>query len=378
MLHKMGVEKMDVAGNGVEALACIDASEKVPDIIICDLQMPELDGIAFLRHLAKKKFAGGIILISGGDQRILRMATQLAEAHRLNVLGTLSKPFHHFRSSAALEDLLARFKETNKQSQQSSLPSVTPEALRAAIEQGQLVPFFQPKVNVKTGAVIGVEALARWQHPDRGLIPPVAFIPVAEQHGLIDMLTEDMLLKTLNQVSIWHKHGLKFTAAINFSALSLADVSLPDRLETELRKVGLDPSCLTLEVTESCLLENITASMETLLRLRLKGISLSIDDFGTGHSSLEQLHRVPFSELKIDRLFVNGAAHDKEALLLFESAMTLAKQLNLVTVAEGVETQEDWNVCARLGCYMAQGFLIARPMPNDAFLEWYAKRRQAD
>ena len=143
MLHKMGVHKVDAAENGLEALAYIDAAEKAPDIIICDLQMPQLDGVAFLRHLSKMKFAGGVALISAADQRILRMATQLAEAHRLNVLGALSKPFHHFRSSAALENLLVRFEGTTKQSLQLSLPPVTPEDLRAAIEQGHLVPFFQ-------------------------------------------------------------------------------------------------------------------------------------------------------------------------------------------------------------------------------------------
>jgi EAL domain-containing protein (putative c-di-GMP-specific phosphodiesterase class I) len=244
-----------------------------------------------------------------------------------------------------------------------------------AIEQNQLVPFFQPKVAVKTGEVVGVETLARWKHPERGIVPPNLFIPVAEKHGLIDLLTQDMLLKTLQQAAIWHKNGIPITFAINFSALSLSDINLPDRLEAELRKTGIAPSYLTLEVTESRLLEHITSSLETLLRLRLKGIHLSVDDFGTGHSSLEELHRIPFSELKVDRVFVSGAAHDDEARLFLQSAVALAKKLNLSIVAEGVETQDDWDICAKLECDVIQGFFIAHPMPAETFLEWYNSRK---
>lgn len=374
ILHKIGAARVDVAENGEAALAHL-TGKKIPDIIISDLRMPQLDGVVLMRHLAAKQFAGGVILVSNSDKRILRMVVNLAEEHNLNVLGALSKPF----SPLALRNILMHFDGVKEIPPPPPLPPslVTPAALRIAIDSNQIVPFFQPKVSIKTGVVVGVEALARWQHPERGMIPPGLFIPVAEEHGLIDLLTQDMLLKTLQQAAAWRKNGLTLTFAINFSALSLADVDLPDRLEAELAKVGIEPSCLTLEVTESCLFEHITSSLETLIRLRLKGIHLSIDDFGSGHSSLEELHRIPFSELKIDRIFVNGVAHDKEARMFLQSAMTLAKKLNLSTVAEGVETQKDWDVCAKLGCNIAQGFLIGRPMSGETFPNWHYNRKAA-
>ncbi len=373
MLRKMGAASVAVAENGSVALGHIEASGQMPDIIISDLNMPQLDGVAFLRHLAEKQFAGGIVLISGTDKRILKAVVTLAEEHRLNVLGALAKPF----TPPMLQSALARFDGVKERNSRLPLsPSlVSARALRTAIEQNQLVPFFQPKVAIKTGAVIGVEALARWQHPERGLVPPNLFIPVAEKNGLIDLLTEDIFHKTLQQAAVWHRNGLPLSFAINFSVMSLSDIDLPDRLEAELREAGLDSSCLTLELTESCLMEKFTASLETLLRLRLKGINLSIDDFGTGHSSLEELHMVPFSELKIDRIFVNGASEDDEARVFLQSAVTLGKKLDLSVVAEGVENQEDLDICASLGCDVVQGFVIARPMAGDVFLEWHKNRK---
>lgn len=373
MLRKMGATNVAVAENGSVALGHIEAGGKMPDIIISDLNMPQLDGVAFLRHLAEKQFAGGIVLISGTDKRILKAVVTLAEEHRLNVLGALAKPF----TSPMLQNALARFNGAKEKSARLPLsPSlVSPEALRMAIEQNQLVPFFQPKVAVKTGSIIGVEALARWNHPERGLIPPNMFIPVAEKNGLIDLLTKDIFRKALQQVAVWHKNGLPLSFAVNFSVLSLSDIDLPDLLEAELRKARLDPPYLTLEVTESCLLERFAASLETLLRLRLKGINLSIDDFGTGHSSLEELHMVPFSELKIDRVFVDGACRDEELRVILQSAVSFGKKLDLSVVAEGVETQGDWDNCANLGCDVIQGYFVGRPMPGDVFLEWHGKRK---
>lgn len=372
ILQKSGATRVDIAENGEAALRHFESDQEVPDIIISDLSMPQLDGIALMRHLAEMQFPGGIILISSSEKRILKMVVNLAEEQHLNVLGALSKPV----TPLELQNLLIGFDRGKEIPVHAPLhrSPVTPEALRKAIEQNQIVPFFQPKAAVETGMIVGVEALARWRHSEWGIVSPNRFIPVAEKHGLIDLLTQDIFLQTLRQVAAWHKNGLTISFAVNFSAQSLSDVDLPDHLEAELIKAGIHPSYLTLEVTESCLAENATASLETLLRLRLKGIHLSIDDFGSGHSSLEELHRIPFSELKVDRIFVNGVSHNEEARLFLQSTVTLAKKLNLSIVAEGVETQEDWDVCAKLGCDVIQGFLISRPMPAEAFSGWYHTR----
>jgi len=372
MLSAIDAVDIDIAENGEMALNIIDAG-KIPDIIITDLNMPQLDGVSLMRHLAERKFAGGIVLASNSDKRIMRMAVNLAAAHHLNILGALSKPF----TLPALQNLLDSFDGVKEAATRRTPPSslVTPEALLSAIEQDQLVPFFQPKILIKTGVTTGVEALARWHHPERGLIPPNLFIPVAEEHGMIQLLTDDMLFKTLKQAAIWHENDMNLNFAINFAASSFSDIDLPNRIEAQLKKFGINPAYLTMEITESGLCDNLLTCQETLLRLRLKGMHLSIDDFGTGHSSLEELHRIPFSELKIDRVFVNGAPYDEEALLFMQSAVSLAKKLGLNIVAEGVETQNELDVCTKLNCDQIQGFMFGRPMPAEAFLTWYNTKK---
>ncbi len=362
VLSELGATTVDSVNNINTALGRITKTTEHPDIIICALSIP--NGVAFFRHLEEKQFVGGIVLISNKSERILRMGSNLAQAQHLNVLGSLLKPF----TEGALLNVLAHFK--GPKAIFSPLPQsiLTPEALLAAIEQDQLVPFFQPKVSVKTGKLVGVEVLARWQHPEHGLVSPGLFIPVAEEHGLVGLLTQNILSKTFRLIAAHPKAGRTVPVAVNLSALMLSDIDLPMRIKDELDMIGIDPSNLTLEITESGLCENMISSLETLLRLNFKGIRLSIDDFGIGYSTFEQLHTMPFSELKIDRIFVTGAAQDGEEYMFFQSVVMLAKKLGLTTVAEGVETQEDWDVCRQLGCDVAQGYLIGRPVLAETFL----------
>jgi EAL domain-containing protein (putative c-di-GMP-specific phosphodiesterase class I)/CheY-like chemotaxis protein len=364
MLHSLGAYSLDIVDDGAGALRHITKTKKKPDVIICALAIAKMDGVEFLRHLAEELFTGGIILINGKTPRILRIAVDLAEAHQLNVLGSLPKSF----TKTEFRNLLSTFKGLKEMPVPLPASLVTPRALRIAIEQDQLSPFFQPKISLETGKVIGAEALARWQHPHRGLIPPMLFIPVAEKNNLISLLTNDIISKTFRQVAEWKKNGSTVPFAINLSAPLLADTTLADSIEKELEANGLNPADLTLEITESSLC-NGPACIETLLRFRLKGIKLSLDDFGTGTSTMEQLHKMPLSELKIDRMFVTGAGHDKESRAFFQSAVTLAKRLNLITVAEGVETQEDLDICRELGCDAVQGYFFSRPVPGKKFLD---------
>jgi len=245
------------------------------------------------------------------------------------------------------------------------------EEIEAGLASGQFEPFFQPKVEIKSGALVGVEALARWRHPERGLIPPGAFIPVLEAAGRIDALTFHMIRCSVAQFVRWRDLGLDVPMAVNVAVHSLADTDLADRIEVLTQAAGLLPSVLTLEITETTAMADIGSCLETLARCRMKGFGLSIDDYGTGFSSMTQLARLPLTELKIDQSFVTGSAGSPTLQALIETSVAVARRLGLKTVAEGVETKEDWDVVARLDCDVAQGYLIARPMPGDQLNDWY-------
>jgi EAL domain-containing protein (putative c-di-GMP-specific phosphodiesterase class I)/AmiR/NasT family two-component response regulator len=355
----MAVEKIQMANSGKEALAVIDA-DGAPDIICCDLNMPEMDGVEFLRHLVARDFKGGIVLISGEDKRILQTVVQLGEAQNLNVLGSLSKPI----SAAMLSELLVDYGNTYQARRVGTGIKVTAKELKAALDEGELTVYFQPKVSAKTRELLGVESLVRWITPDKVVIPPDAFISVAEENGLIDQLTETVLKLSMQQGAIWSQDGLDLKVAVNLSVDNLNRLDLPEFIVDTAHSCGMNPRNVVLEVTESRLMADPIKPLEILTRLRLKGFSLSIDDFGTGHSSMEQLKRIPFTELKIDRAFVNGASKDDTARAILETSVSLAKKLGMSTVAEGVEDQDDWTLVESLGIYLIHGYFVSRPVPG--------------
>ena len=242
--------------------------------------------------------------------------------------------------------------------------------LRQAIEADQLDTYFQPKVDIKSGRVVGVEALVRWHHPERGLIRPDSFIGMAEENGLIGDLTDAVCVKALEYASRLKKTGYDLDVAINLSVDSLTNLEWPDRIFNQLEQYELDASGISFEITESRLMEHISVALDILSRLSLKRFKLSIDDFGTGYSSMEQLQRIPFTEFKIDRAFVHGAAREASARAILESSVVLAKKLNMKVVAEGVEDQQDWDLVAEIGCDQVQGYFVSRPLPFAHLVKW--------
>jgi EAL domain-containing protein (putative c-di-GMP-specific phosphodiesterase class I) len=246
----------------------------------------------------------------------------------------------------------------------------TAEELEVAFKRNELVTHFQPKIELTTHQVTGLEALVRWQHPDNGTIFPDLFIPVAEQHNLIDQLTWIVLHQVAEEYCHLQKMGLDLTIAINMSASTLRELSLPEFLSGILSEYSIDPTRIVLEVTETALMQELIKSLDILTRLRMKGFLLSIDDFGTGYSSLVQLHRAPFSELKIDRSFVQDMANDKEASAIVETVIVLGHKLGLKVVAEGVESRQNLELLSKMGCDLAQGFHIAKPQPPEAIDDW--------
>ena len=372
-LKVTGIERVVTTESGKEALRLID-ERKDFDVVLCDLNMPEMDGLEMLRLLGEAGFGGGVILISGEDAIILDTTLSLAKAHDLNVLGAIEKPVSPDALSALLPKLQVR--ETARGARPSI--KIEEDELRAGIENDEIVVFYQPKVSVATKALIGVEALVRWRRADGNLVPPGFFIPLAEDTGLIDALTQSIMDQAINQAGNWARQDMPVKVSINVSVDSLDRLDIPALILAAAEKAETDPALLMVEVTESRLMADIAKPLELLTRLRLNRIGLSIDDFGTGHSSMEQLKQIPFTELKIDRAFVHGAATDHAAQAILGSSVELAKRMNMTTVAEGVETQADWDQVAALSVDLVQGYFIAKPMPEAEFTDWARDWRAAN
>ncbi len=247
--------------------------------------------------------------------------------------------------------------------------------LRHAIENNQLELFYQPKINMTTGRTIGVEALCRWHHPEQGMIPPDIFITIAEQIGMIKPITLWVLYVGLNQCKQWHRAGIPLTISINLSTNLLQDSQLPARISDALRNENLPPEYLTLEITETAVMNDPARAMEILKQLSALGVQLSLDDFGTGYTSLAYLKHMPTNEIKIDKSFVMDMLNDSDDATIVLSIIQLAHSMKHKIVAEGVENEEVWDALTTLGCDIAQGFYMAKPMPADKLEKWLKESR---
>ena len=248
------------------------------------------------------------------------------------------------------------------------------DGLERALLNNRLYMAYQPKISLVDGSLKRVEALVRWDHPERGSISPSQFVPLAERHGLIDELTQWGLRTALRQWRNWRAQGIDTTLAFNISALSLDQLDFPDLVERIAKALEVPPEALVLELTEGAT-QPLVKLMDTLTRFRIKGIGLAIDDFGVGYSTLMQLRQLPFTELKIDRFFVEDSATARDSMLIVRSIIELAHGLDLTVTAEGVETTAQLRLLRRLGCDVAQGFLIAKPLAPDALAPWLTEWR---
>jgi EAL domain-containing protein (putative c-di-GMP-specific phosphodiesterase class I) len=367
-LRALGVQHVGRAIDGARALASIAIADDAWELLVCDLDMPGMDGIEFARHLAQRSFRGGLMLTSGADLRLAETVGHLVERHRLRFVGAFRKPLGgdaFVRAFETLERVQAR------QTARPALELLSVEDVRAGLERGDRLQLaYQPKVSLRERKVVGAECLARWRDPARGMIPPAAFIPVAEEHGLIEPLTRQVFAQAAAQLGRWVEAGHPLTLSVNVSMDDLTRLELPDEFAAAAHRANLDPGQLVLELTETRLMRDASAALEILARLRLKGFGLSIDDFGTGYSNLGNLKLLPFNELKVDRAFVHGATHDTVARAILESSVRLAKALDMDVVAEGAETRDDLALLEQVGCDVVQGYVIARPMPADDFVAW--------
>ena len=365
MLHSLGVTAVSESSDGRQALELIrDLNSRPVDITLCDLKMPEMDGMEFMRHLAQEGHKGAIVITSALDGKLLSSVARMARMYGIRLLGTIEKPMVVGR----IKEVLKQYRQPDESLQQTGAPmSFNADEIYDGICADQFEPFFQPKVDLKTGRLSGAEALARWIHPAHGVIGPGAFIPQLERSDSIDDLTFLILRKSAVACRTFLQRGYPLTISVNLSLRSLDKPGLADKITQLVRDAGVELEYFVLEITESAAMTDVAHALENLARLCMNGFALSIDDYGTGYSSMQQLTRIAFSELKIDQSFVKDFSDSPSMGVIVESSIDMARKLGMKSVAEGVETQQDWDTLNKIGADAAQGYYIAKPMDLAAF-----------
>ena len=370
LLGDLGLTHLHEAADGFQALDLLRSLPEVPDVVLVDLDMPGMDGVEFIGIVAQDRLAHSIAVVSAMEPALLHTVQVMAKASGLRVLGCIEKPL----TPGKLTTVLSLYESGPGPTAMPSDVEVSLEEVRDALAHGDITAHFQPQAEFGNGKIVGVEALARWRLADGRMVPPTVFVPLMEAGGLVDELTGLMLVQACAWSKRWQARDLDLRVSVNVSAQNLTGPEVADRYEAVLREHGVNPEHIVLEITESSVMSDTARGLGMLARLRLKGFGLSVDDFGTGYSSLSQLSQIPFTELKIDRGFVSGAPTQPRKRAMIETSLDLARKLDLCVVAEGVETDDEWQLLAQLGCDCAQGYLISAPVPGeelpDAIQRW--------
>ncbi len=361
-LKGSGVATIETADDGVHGLEALSKADVAFDLIAVDLQMPNMTGVDVIRELSRIGFKGSVIIVSSEASNLRRSVENMAKLLGVDILGALGKPLN----VDALNALIHKGRE-NKQGNHGRLLSRS--HVINAIENRELIPHFQPKVCLKTRSVTGFEILARHIDQETGSAP-VNYLEAIEKFGLsIDFLCA-MIAQAAELIDDWEPRYRALNLSFNLTPLAVQDSGLPDRLLAAVVRTGLDPKSVTFEITENHLLECTAASLEVLSLMRLYGFDLSIDDFGTGATSIEQLRTFPFTELKIDGRFMMTSDSDEFSRLTVETSAKLAGMLGMKVVAEGVETPAAISFARRAGADQVQGFHFARAMSAEQTLAW--------
>ncbi len=373
-LRAIGFAELHEAGDGAQALQIVAQSQRSVDLALCDLDMAGMDGIQMLSRLAREHPGIAVVLLSSQDQALIAAVGTMAAASGLNIIGTMQKPLDRERLRGFVEALDRRMERPLRATQPGAMPL---EEIRRGLQEHEFEPFYQPKINLHDGRVWGAEALARWRHPELGILTPARFIARAEEAALIDELTWQMLDQSLASLAGWLKAGLDVSVSANLNVNFFQDDSVADRVLALAQHHQVAPSRVTLELTESMAASDLPGMIAGLSRLRMRGFGLAIDDFGTGYASLQQLSRVPFSELKVDRSFVAGACDQAHLRAILESSIELGQRLGLSTTAEGVETVAELELVRSLGCQIAQGYYFSGALSQDDFSRWVEQWQHA-
>ncbi len=367
VLRSFGIDHAVEVTNGIEALNHLRRSEEVIDVVLCDLEMEGMDGIEFLAELATECPDAAIVLVSGMHRSVLAAVEEMAKNTGLRVLGAIEKPLERQRLLSLFEALRL---DDRPRVQKEKPESFSRREIQDGLTNKQFVLYYQPKVDLRDGRLIGAEALARWLHPERGIIQPMNFIPAAEETGLINELTWSMLDMAMRTAADWSQVGLDISLSVNITVGFLEELAVTENIIALTNSQHVLPERIVLELTESMAMTDIVPVIGNLARLRMRGYGLAIDDFGTGYSTMQQLARIPFNELKVDRTFIEGAVRQSDVRAILESSLELGRRLRLQTTAEGIETLDELAMLRAIGCDTAQGFLFARPMEGHNFCGW--------
>ena len=375
ILRRLGATEVIEAASGAAAITWADSDPGTVDLILCDLRMPEIDGLQTLDELAKRTYPRLFVLASGADRRTIRAAAAAASQVGAARLRVVSKPvtLEKMRSiiDALAEAPAAQQRDWNLL--QTSPPDCSSDMVRG-LALGEFVPLLVPQVNCGDGRVDNVEAVWRWRHSRYGILLPESFITVAQTIGVLDEMFFMIVRQAICSCVAWRANGIAVGLSINIPPLVLTLRDLPQRLDDTARLQGLPPHQITLEVAETAWLQDRANSKEVLTRLRLKGFGLAIDNFGAGFSSIEQLLVAPFNEMKLDASSIALALDDREREIVLSSYLSVAHGLDLMVVAQGIETEAQRAHATQLGCDRMQGSLIGAPMTAEAFEVWFNSR----
>ena len=373
MLQQLGCTEVFQAADGAEALAVLARVGPV-DIALCDLRMEGMDGLEFLQAVGHAGLVGSVIISSSLSEQLRRTVRQIISLLDLELLGDIGKPLHY----ETLERLLKKQRSLPRTGAPPEPQEVLPDEaqVRQALVAHELCGFFQPKFILETGEITGVEVLARWRHASGKTLPPTSFLPVLERCGLLDELLCQQLHEGLALQRQLRGQGHDLDFAFNLHAVQLANSSFASHIGTLLSEYDARGSSLTFELTESGLLQAPQTSLECLFRLQMMGCRLSIDDFGTGFSSLQRLFQLPFNEIKLDAGFIQALAQEPRCHAVISSTLALGESLGMTVVAEGIETDEQHQYLLNMGCTQGQGYWFAKPMSGGDLLRWFQGEQQ--
>jgi EAL domain-containing protein (putative c-di-GMP-specific phosphodiesterase class I)/CheY-like chemotaxis protein len=367
LLSSLGAIQISEVSDGPAALAALQGNDSPPvELAIVDLDLSGMDGLELIRHLAAINCRAQIIMIGALENNLLFTIETMAQAYGLELLGTLARPIDGER----LQNMLRHYQPPAQPSAFKPIPQLSFADVGEGLRKREFEPYFQPKIALETGHIKGLEVFARWIHPEHGVLEPTSFLDALEENSRIDFLDWWMIEKAVEHCRGFHDQGLPVEMSINLAPETLAHPAFIQQITACVERHQIMPQYLTFEMPESSVLTNDPTFLERLVRLRMQGYGLAIDDYGTGRSNVQLLARVPFTELKIDRSFVDGASRRRALGTVLSSCLGLAKSLDRESCAVGVETRQDWDFLQGLGCTYAQGYHIARPMSAAAFPGW--------
>ncbi len=373
MLGQLGASRVTDVPDGHLALQTLEAGlAPAVNVAIVDLALPGMDGLELIRRLGEVQAPARLVVTGAQPADLLFSVETLAQAYGVELLGVIARPV----TAAKLKPLLDNYTPLARPPRKPDGPRFTFQQIGIGLQKRQFEPFFQPKIELASGQVKGLEAFARWRHPEHGVLGPASFMEALEESGRIDFLDWSMIELSVERCRWFQEQGIPVPISLNIAPETLAHPAFVRQIVASLERHKVLPDYITFELPESSVLNTNPDFIERLVRLRMMGFGLAIDDYGTGRSNLQLLARIPFTELKIDRSFVDGASKRRPLGTVLRSCLNLAHSLDRMSVAVGVETRQDWDFLQSLGCTYAQGYHIANPMEATAFPTWLADWRQ--